>query len=61
MHSQLARVDFELSTARRRCVMSHNRMFTRFTEWAARTSGHPISTLLAFTVIVLWACRQAGE
>jgi low affinity Fe/Cu permease len=31
-------------------------MFTRFTEWAARASGHPISTLLAFTVIVLWAC-----
>src|SRR6185369_4888044 len=56
MPSQLARVDFEPCTARRRRAMSHNRMFTRFTEWAARASGHPISTLLAFTVIVLWAC-----
>jgi low affinity Fe/Cu permease len=36
--------------------MSRKSTFTRVTEWAARGSGHPASTLLAFAVIVLWAC-----
>jgi low affinity Fe/Cu permease len=32
------------------------RLFTRITEWAVRTSGHPASTTLAVLVILIWAC-----
>jgi low affinity Fe/Cu permease len=30
-------------------------IFTRITEWSARTSGHPNATLMAFSVILIWA------
>src|SRR5437868_1649044 len=36
--------------------MSEKRLFTRLTEWAARASGHPIATVLAFLIIFVWAC-----
>ena len=36
--------------------MSEKKLFTRLTEWAARASGHPTATVLAFLVISLWAC-----
>jgi low affinity Fe/Cu permease len=36
--------------------MSDKKLFTRATEWAARSSGHPIATALAFLVILAWAC-----
>jgi low affinity Fe/Cu permease len=36
--------------------MSDRRLFTHLTVWAARASGHPMSTLLAFAVILVWAC-----
>jgi low affinity Fe/Cu permease len=37
-------------------AMSNKKMFTRITEWAARVSGEPASTLLAVLVVVVWAC-----
>ena len=36
--------------------MSNKKLFTRITEWAARASGQPASTVLAFLVVVIWAC-----
>ena len=36
--------------------MSNKKLFTRLTEWAARASGHPIATALAFFIILAWAC-----
>ena len=36
--------------------MNNKKLFTRATEWAARSSGHPIATCLAFLIIVTWAC-----
>ena len=36
--------------------MSNKKLFTRLTEWAARASGHPLATALAFFVILAWAC-----
>jgi low affinity Fe/Cu permease len=31
------------------------KLFTRVTVWAARTSGHPISSVLAALIILVWA------
>jgi len=36
--------------------MSQKKLYTRATEWAARGSGHPMATVLAFLVIFVWAC-----
>ena len=36
--------------------MSPKKLYTRATEWAARGSGHPMATVLAFLVIFVWAC-----
>jgi len=36
-------------------TMRKKSLFTRFTEWAARATGRPIATILAFSVILLWA------
>lgn len=36
--------------------MSRRRLFTHMTVWAARASGHPASTALAFLVILVWVC-----
>ena len=35
--------------------MSNKKFFTRFTEWASHASGHPMATVLAFLVILIWA------
>jgi low affinity Fe/Cu permease len=35
--------------------MREKSLFTRFTEWAARATGRPLATILAFGVIVAWA------
>jgi low affinity Fe/Cu permease len=35
--------------------MKKKSLFTRMAEWAARASGKPVSTMLAFAVIVAWA------
>jgi low affinity Fe/Cu permease len=29
-------------------------LFTRFTEWAARATGRPVATILAFATIIAW-------
>jgi low affinity Fe/Cu permease len=36
--------------------MSNKKLYTRATEWAARSSGHPMASALAFLTIFLWAC-----
>jgi low affinity Fe/Cu permease len=36
--------------------MSNKKLYTRATEWAARGSGHPMASTLAFLVILVWAC-----
>ena len=35
--------------------MKNKPLFTRFAEWAARATGRPVATVLAFAVIVVWA------
>ena len=35
--------------------MSEKKLFTRLTEWASRTSGHPTASALAFLIILVWA------
>ncbi|HEY2394752.1 MAG TPA: low affinity iron permease family protein [Rudaea sp.] len=35
--------------------MKNKSLFTRFTEWAARATGRPLATILAFGVLVVWA------
>jgi low affinity Fe/Cu permease len=35
--------------------MRDKSLFTRFTEWAARATGRPPATIIAFGVIVVWA------
>jgi len=36
--------------------MSDKKLFTRFTEWASHASGQPTASVLAFFVILVWAC-----
>jgi low affinity Fe/Cu permease len=36
--------------------MSEKKLFTRATEWAARSAGHPMATVLAFLMVLVWAC-----
>jgi low affinity Fe/Cu permease len=35
--------------------MKNKSLFTRFAEWAARATGKPVATMLAFLVIIVWA------
>lgn len=35
--------------------MKTKSMFTRIAEWAARATGKPLATILAFVVILAWA------
>jgi low affinity Fe/Cu permease len=35
--------------------MKSKSLFTRFTEWAARATGRPLATILAFSILVVWA------
>ncbi len=35
--------------------MKNKSLFVRFAEWAARATGRPLATMLAFAVIVVWA------
>lgn len=36
--------------------MSDKKLFMRFTEWVSHASGHQTATVLAFLVILAWAC-----
>lgn len=35
--------------------MKSKPLFSRFAEWAARTTGKPLATILAFSIVVVWA------
>jgi low affinity Fe/Cu permease len=35
--------------------MHQKSIFTRFTEWSARTAGRPMATVLALSTLVVWA------
>jgi low affinity Fe/Cu permease len=39
----------------RECAMKKRSLFTRFTQAAARATGRPLATILAFGVLVVWA------
>jgi low affinity Fe/Cu permease len=35
--------------------MKNKPFFSRFAEWAARATGKPLATILAFAVVIVWA------